>query len=377
MFRSFRGKLTGSYLLLIIVLLIIAGGLVFSSFKSYYMQNLESRLTREAYLIADMAKYIGDTPDDYNNLCLTASLDSDTRVSIIDKNGLVLGDSQFEISRMDIHKSRPEVYTALQGKAGVAIRYSTTEKINMLYVAVPFENQTQNGVIRMAIPLAELAAINNRIFTIMLFALFISAMLATLLSLLMAKRFSAPLHEITVMIQDMTADNLDQRILYQADDELGILVSAFNNMAEHIERGISEINEVKNRLEALLDNTVNGILMVDVDAVIRYVNPVALALLNIKDNIIGRSSVEVINNFEIIETIDQVKNELQPLRKEIILHNLDEKIVEVNIVPVMNANHFIQGILVVLNDISELKRLEQVRKDFVSNVSHELKTPLA
>lgn len=94
MFRSFRGKLTGSYLLLIIVLLIIAGGLVFSSFKSYYMQNLESRLTREAYLIADMAKYIGDTPDDYNNLCLTASLDSDTRVSIIDKNGLVLGDSQ-------------------------------------------------------------------------------------------------------------------------------------------------------------------------------------------------------------------------------------------------------------------------------------------
>ncbi len=241
MFKTFRWKLTGSYFLLIVLLLIIAGGLVFSSFKSYYLQNLELRLTREAYLIADMAKYLGpDTTDRYQDLCATASRDSATRVSIIDQKGIVLGDSEFDSRQMDIHKSRPEVYQALHGKVGVAMRYSTTEKIKMLYVAVPFRNQAQSGVVRMALPLADLAAINTRILIIMLLALLVAAFLATILSLLMARKFSGPLDEITMVVKDMAGGNLKRRINYQSGDELGILAQAFNNMAESIEQGVSD-----------------------------------------------------------------------------------------------------------------------------------------
>jgi two-component system phosphate regulon sensor histidine kinase PhoR len=379
MFRNFRWKLTGSYLLLILLLLIIAGGLVFGSFKSYYLQNLELRLTREAYLIADMVKYIEpDKTNAYQDICATASRDSATRVSIIDQNGVVLGDSEFDTRKLDIHKSRPEVYQALHGKVGVATRYSNTEKINMLYVAVPFANQVQSGVIRMAMPLSELTAMYQRILMLMLFALLVSAVLAVLLSLLMAKRFSEPLHEITTVVQDMAGGNLKRRISpNQGIDELRLLAGAYNDMAENIEQGVSDLNEVKNRLEAVLNNTVNGILMVDAEGKISYANPAALVLLGMQADIIGHNKTEVIKNYAILETIDQVKSELKPVRNELMLHHLGGKTVEINIVPILNAARTNQGVLVVLNDISELKKLEQVRKDFVANVSHELKTPVA
>lgn len=378
MFKSFRWRLSGSYFLLIVLLLLMAGGLVFNSFKSYYLQNLESRLTREAYLIADMAKYIDPpTNNSYQQLCATASRDSATRVSIIDQNGVVLGDSDFDSKNMDIHKSRPEVYQALQGKVGVAMRYSNTEKIKMLYVAVPFKNQIQSGVVRLAMPLSELAHIYNRILSTMLLALLVSAGLAVILSLLMAKRFSGPLDAITVAVKAMAGGDFKRRIRYQGIDELGILGEAYNNMADNIEQGINEISEVKNRLEALLENSVNGILMVDVGGGISYVNPVALSLIGMKDSIIGRNKSEVINDYEILASIDQVKNDLKPVRKELVLHILGGKTVEINIVPILSQDTVFQGVLVVLNDISELKRLEQVRKDFVANVSHELKTPVA
>lgn len=378
MFKRYRWKLNGSYFLLIVMLLIIAGGLAFISFKNYYLQNLEARLTREAYFIADMTGFFGPgKSSSYQDLCVIAGKDSATRVTIIDHNGIVLADSEFDYRQMESHKSRPEVYEALHGQVGVAMRYSSTIKTKMLYLAVPFKNQAQDGVIRLAMPLSELTAIYKRILMIMLLAFLVAALMATILSLLMARKISDPLNEITTVVKDMARGNLKRRISYQADDELGILAWAFNDMAEHVEDGVSEISEVKNRMEALLENTVNGILMVDMEGKISYANPVALSLLGLRENIIGRSKSEVINNYDILNSIDQVKQDLMPIRKELVLHILGGKIVEINIVPIKDNMNLIQGVLVVLNDISEMKRLEQVRKDFVANVSHELKTPVA
>jgi len=378
MFKSYRWKLNGSYFLIILLLLFIAGGLAFISFKNYYLHNLEARLTREAYLIADMTGFYGPgKASGYQELCEIAGKDSATRVTIIDQQGMVLADSEYDYRQMESHKSRPEVYKALHGQAGVSMRYSNTLNTKMLYLAVPFENPEQSGVIRLAMPLSDLSAIYMRILMIMLLAFLVAAVMATVLSLLMARKISDPLDEITAVVKDMARGNLKRRISYQADDELGILAWAFNDMAEHVEDGVSEISEVKNRLEALLQNTVNGILMVDAEGKISYANPVALSLLGLLENIIGRSKSEVINNYEILQCIDQVKQDLKPIRKELVMHILGGKIVEINIVPINDDTGLLQGILVVLNDISELKRLEQVRKDFVANVSHELKTPVA
>jgi len=257
------------------------------------------------------------------------------------------------------------------------LRYSNTKKINMLYVAVPFSYQTNNGVVRLAMPLSDLAAVNRKILLIMLLALLVSAVLSALLSIFMARRISGPLDEITAAVKDISGGNLKHRISCHSDDELGYLAGAFNDMSENIEQGIIELNEIKNRFEVLLENTVNGIIMIDTRGIITYINPAALSLLDIKEDVTGRSETEVIGNYELLEIIGQVKAFMQPVSKPIVLHQSGGKTIEANIVPITGGESTNQGVLAVLNDISELKKIDQIRKDFVANVSHELKTPLA
>jgi two-component system phosphate regulon sensor histidine kinase PhoR len=117
--------------------------------------------------------------------------------------------------------------------------------------------------------------------------------------------------------------------------------------------------------------------MIDTRGIITYINPAALNLLNIHEAVTGRSETEVIGNYELLEIIGQVKALMQPVTKSIVLHQSGGKTIEANIVPIAGGESTNQGILAVLNDISELKKIDQIRKDFVANVSHELKTPLA
>jgi two-component system phosphate regulon sensor histidine kinase PhoR len=226
-------------------------------------------------------------------------------------------------------------------------------------------------------PLSELAAINQKIMMIMLLALLVSALVTFLLSLYMARKISDPLDEITAAARDISSGNLKRRISYYNKDELGYLAGAFNDMSESIEQGIIELNDIKNRFEALLENTVNGIIMIDTRGIIAYINPAALNLLGSREDVTGRSEIEVIGNYELLDIISQVKSNRRPVTREIVLHQSGGKTIEANIVPITGGESTNQGILAVLNDISELKKLDQVRKDFVANVSHELKTPLA
>ncbi len=380
MFKSYRWKLSAAYLLIITLILALLGSIVYVNFKDYYLNNLEERLTKEAFLVADMTKYRhGDNGiiRSYQDICDIAAKDSATRVTIIDGNGLVWGDSSAQSEKMDSHSNRPEVYKALHGEVGVEMRYSDTVQINMLYVAVPFDNQEIKGAVRMAMPLAELQAVYNRILSMMLMALFISGLIALVLSLFLARNFSRPLQDITEAVKDMASGNLKRRTSYNSSDEMGILAQAFNEMGQRFEQSMQEVSEVKNRLEALLNNTVNGIVMISAQGIITYANPVAVSLLNMGNDFTGRNHIEIINAYELLEMIDAARSSLKPVHRNIVLYSLGAKTIEVNVVPIKNEKIACQDILVVLNDITEIKRLEKVRKEFVANVSHELKTPVA
>jgi len=380
MFKSYRWKLLSAYLLVITILLALFGGIVFVNAKNYYLKNLEDRLTNEALLVADMTKYRSGPSDatrSYQGICDIAAKDSAARITIIKADGVVLGDSSAQSDQMDLHNNRPEVYAALHGEIGVEMRYSDTLKMNMLYVAVPFDNQEINGVVRMAMPLTDLQGIYKHILSALLMAVLLCALLALILSFILAQYFSRPLQDITAAVQDMARGNLKRRTSYHSNDEMGVLAEAFNEMGQHIEQSMGEVSEVKKRLEALLNNTVNGIVMIGAEGRLTYANPAAASLLGLHDDFMGRKHIEVISTYELLDMIDQARNSMQAVKRSIVLHTLGARTVEANVVPIRNEQITSQDILLVLNDITEIKRLEKVRKDFIANVSHELKTPVA
>lgn len=380
MFKSYRSKLIAGYLLLVTIILTLLGSIVYVQLKDFYLINIEQRLTKEAILVAEMAKYRrgdGNAVRSYQDICNFAAQDSEARVTIIDGNGVVLGDSSAQSETMESHANRPEFYKALHGQVGMEMRYSDTVQMNMLYVAVPFDNQEIEGAVRMAKPLAELQTIYHNVLAIIIIAAVICGVIAIILSFILARYFSRPIQDITEAVKDMANGHLKSRSAYHSADELGTLAMAFNEMGHSIEMNMNEIYAIKNRLEAVLNNTVNGIFMIGAQGRIAYANPVAVSLLNMGNDFIGRNYVEIINAYELLEVIDNGKSSKKPVHKNIVLYALGAKNIEVNVVPLKNDNYAFKDVLVVLNDITEIKRLEKVRKEFVANVSHELKTPVA
>lgn len=378
--KSYHRKLFAAFLVTVLTFLALLTALGYYQFKNYYLQSLEARLVKEAYLVADMSQFrVGDNGlvRSYQEICLSAARDASTRVTIVNSQGVVLGDSQVSPEQLDNHNSRPEVYAALQGETGVEIRYSDTLQMDMLYVAVPYSNHGDVGAVRMAMSLSDLQAIYDHALLGILMAALVCGLLAFLFSFLLIPYFSRPIREITAAVEDMAGGNYDRRIFIHSEDELGILAGAINDMGQHIEQNLHKISEVKNRLEAILSNTVNGIVLIGQEGRLIYANPAAVSLLGIEADSLGRKYTETITAFELLQMIDEARQSLQQGKRSIVLHSRGDRTAEVNVVPVVYEGEAGQDILLVLNDISEMKRLEQVRRDFVANVSHELKTPVA
>jgi len=382
--NSFRKRLIETYLVIIIIIMASTGIILSILYKNYYIDNVRSSLINQCRLVSEMIENIdlseASRESSMQNIADVTAQNTGNRVTIINDEGTVWADTMYNANDMENHATRPEIYQAINGNEGMDIRLSDTINISMLYVAVPFSSKHTSGVVRLSRPLDDLNAVYNNFLYVVIMAIFLSGLTAFGLSIAIADRFSRPLRKVTAAVEDMARGDLKRRIYYESDDELGVLSQAVNQLAENLHNNITEISEVKNRLEALLNNSVNGILMVDNEARITYANPVAESLLALEEKFNGKKHVEVLHNYQLVELIDKVKNEETSVHKEIVLHALGEKVVAVNIVPIVNKNSqdtVQEGILVVLNDITELKRLEKIRQDFVANVSHELKTPVA
>lgn len=368
-----RKKVFLSYILVVIISLAISGILTVGAVEKYIQKNTEEKLLSSSKVIE---KIIVSNSENLQALVKSLGKDFGFRITLVNLKGDVLADSDKPYSRLENHLKRPEIQKALKGKAGKSIRYSSSIKTKMMYVAVPVKNgENINSILRLSLPLSDIKDLSQFIWGIILSSTFIGFLIAFILSSILSGRLIKPLKDMAAASQEIAQGNYDRRITTHASGEIKILADSFNNMAANLKTTIRRLVERKQKTEAILESMTDSLIAVDRKCNLIMINSAAEHLFSInQDEAIGKHLLEVIRNHELYSSVEKALTTKDTFYKEIKILTCREQIFRVNIAPIVDKKN--PGVVAVLRDITELRKLEKIRTEFVANVSHELKTPL-
>ncbi len=369
-----------SFLLITLLSLLAVSWYASSSLQHFFLDQTGLDLKTRALLVEKqiVAHLVPLNAAEVDAICKDIGKQSATRFTVILPSGQVVGDSRETPSQMDNHASRPEIAEALKGNPGQSIRYSNTLRQQMMYVALPLQNnQNTLGVIRSSVPITsvkrELRSIQIKIG---LGGLLI-AVLAAWISLMISRRISRPLEEMKKGADHFAGGDLNHRLAVPDSEELASLVEALNQMAAQLDARIKTIVGQRNELETVLASMLEGVIAVNNEEKIIRMNESSADFFNCDhDKCHGRDLQEVIRNSALQNFVRHSIRSNVPKEDDISLYHNGEKTLHLQSSPLLDANKDRIGTLVVFNDVTQLRRLEDMRRDFVANVSHEIKTPL-
>ncbi|MGD2166117.1 MAG: ATP-binding protein [Anaerolineae bacterium] len=379
MFRSLRWRIAIPYLLLI---LLAMGGLSFylsDLVRQSHLADLRGKLTAEARLIGD-AVGEGAAWDEaggqFDGLAQHYADLLDARLTFIGADGIVLGESHADRTEMDSHLGRPEVQEALESGQGSSTRFSRTVGYEMMYAAIPVRSgENVRGFARVALPVSEVEAHVARLRRVTLIAAAVASLGAAVLAIVMAERVARPVRRLTGVVRRMTAGDLDARLLPATEDEIGELTRSFNQMANRLRETINSVTEQQNRLSAVLDNMADGVLITDDQGLVRLINPAAAACLGTDvERALGLSFAQAARDHRIIELWQRCYKE-RVEQVEPVEMDRQDAFLQVVVTPLRDSED--RSCLIILQDLTRMRQLETVRRDFISNISHELRTPMA
>lgn len=290
---------------------------------------------------------------------------TETRVTIIARDGIVLADSEADPKTMENHAGRPEVVAALSGKTGSSSRVSHTVGIEFLYLAVP----SGDKIVRLAYPLSSLQRHIASIRSNLLRASALALLLALLLAMVIAEVISRRLRRIVRFAEQVAAGDLTARIAETGGDEIAQVALALDRTARRLEENFAAVRESRSELEALLNSMTDGVIAVSPDMKVRWANQAIDGILH-QPVRIGAPLIELLRHPDFLSTLNAA---LQAKRREstIVASLFGRRSFSVTAEPLPDG-----GVVSVLHDISEVERVEKTRRDFIANVSHELRTPL-
>jgi len=379
-----RWKLFLTYSAILLVSFLIAGTLTVISSEKYGINQIKRAMQTEAYLLAEIFSkplIMNRSRSEIDTLVDSLGLKTDSRITIIDKEGVVLGDSYesgTDLLKMENHITRPEVKDASKFGIGSSIRYSNTIKMDMAYVATAIKIRGETiGFARIALPLMELNNQIRNLQRIIVLTLIAACLLALILSLIFSRTITQPLSQIMEASKEFSKGNLSYRVKIQSKDELRDLGDLFNDMAKELDLKIMELNKEKIQVSTVLSSMIEGVMAVDKAGKIILINSALEKILGIeKFQGLGRSYLEIIRNHKISDLINATLSERKGKLIEITALLPKETILKVQSAFFEGEQGSLSGAVFVFHDITEMKKLEKVRQDFVANVSHELKTPL-
>jgi two-component system, OmpR family, phosphate regulon sensor histidine kinase PhoR len=379
--QSIRWQLTIPYVLL--TLLAVLGITVYTSIqiRRTYLDGLEEQLLTEAKLIAENVKPLmseagGQTQEMLKDVPQAWALVSGKRIAILNPEGMVLASSHNNPAQMNNKRYRAEVQEALRAGEGSEIRFNREVGYNALHAAVTIEDKRALGFVQIAVSLREVDERlrhirKNTLGLVLLIALFIIG-----LNLLITNRIVTPIGRLTRIAERLAKGEMNARIMHIGpNDEVAKLSHTFNYMADQLRDKVAILAEERSQLSAVLKNMADGAIITDEVGKVILINPSAARLLETTpEKALGRSFAQVVYYHQLIKLWRQcqVTNEEQTQAVEAAHQGF---FIQAIISPLRETDK--QRFLIILQDLTRVRRLETVRRDFISNISHELRTPLA
>lgn len=373
-------KLYGSYILIILFALTAIGIVSSRSFRAFYVSEaLHDLKARSMIITPRMSPTLLSNRDSVTTICDEISRLSDTRITLIQPDGKVVYDSDESPATMDNHGDRPEVIEALNRRVGSSIRYSHTLSEDMLYLAVPLkQGNFIYAVLRTSIPLSSIKPILRQFYLDILLVSIIVAILSFALFLLSSRNVSREIEMLVEGSRKFASGELNRPIALPDSTEMTQLAESLNLMAESLNKQINTITIQKNESAALFDSMLEGVIAVDNHNRIISINRAAAMMFSvIESEAIGRSIIEVIRHPDLHNSVATLLSDSSPIESEISLVDpLFTRNILIHGSPLIGDEAQRAGAVLVLNDVTKIRKLESSRRDFVANVSHELKTPI-